>query len=298
MSLRDIQLARKRELDERESSRVIVPGVILEIGGSSEYPYGKNLTWVKEFYGESQTQGPAFNKTGITLPGTPVLIAKDPKAPYRREIIGVNTQTLIETSPEAISNYEIGSHGQNHQIPTEATSGIDPVLIFQPALQMLKTVGNNDLTITVRNCVYVRNGIRRFFQGEIVDLEPSVPSSGMVRRVLIYLDTSSNIIEIVNGAPVPSGGIFPVPFPQIPEDSIPSSYVTLENGQTEIVTASHVLDTREMLSVRRTTEMLGATKVGQVAYSVDGVSLKAETPITNKGVWLADGGTLLVNNDN
>jgi hypothetical protein len=69
----------------------------------------------------------------------------------------------------------------------------------------------------------------------------------MTLRVLIYLDTSLNALQIVSGASVGYGSASPIPYPDLPSGGIPSAYVQLYGGQTAIVTATHIVDARDYL---------------------------------------------------
>lgn len=286
------------EQDNRlEAGRKIVPAVIVEVNGSTGYTSaGQNYTWVN-VYNYSGSYYPALNKTSASEAGTPVLIARQPKAPYAWEIIGLNTAFIYNDTP-GVGGLSLPNHAANHQIPTDLTAGIDPVKIFQAAMQMLKTVPLSGLIVGVNSYIYTYQGHRMYFGGIQVDLTSSVPGAGLTRRVLIYLNRVTNIVAIVNGTAVPTGGVTTPPYPIAPTDvpSNSSSYVTLVNGQATVGYAD-IEDARDFLGgdVDNDNALPDPTAAGQVLYSVDGVEFRPEQPIIgDDGTWISGDGSILL----
>ena len=77
--------------DEHSGSNLslvaIVSAIVVAVGGETSRPDVPNMTWVYE-YGVEGNYYLAWNPTGITDAGTPVLVAK---SPTERTILGVNT---------------------------------------------------------------------------------------------------------------------------------------------------------------------------------------------------------------
>lgn len=233
-----------------EKNRKVVPSIIVSINGSTIYnDLGPNFTWVR-IWGREESAIPAYNPTTISEAGTPVLVARDPKGPHRWTIISPNDSHLIATSPDQVSRFEIGPHGGNHQVPTEATAGPDPVYVSNPMLMMLKTEGNGStLTVTTQPYIYVKNGVRRYFNGTNTDLTSYVPGAGLKRKVLLYLNKDTNVLTIISGSTISSGSPLPAPSPTTPTGIAvrESALVALTNGQTSITTVTDIEDCRDFL---------------------------------------------------
>ena len=157
---------------------------------------------------------------------------------------------------------------------------MDAVKVYQPAIQSLKTTGNGtDLTVTTQALIYLVDGVRKSFVGAETDLTSYVPSTaGQTRRVLLYLDKSTNTLNVSSGTAV--SGAIPIPYPTAPADSIPSAYVKLTNAQTAVTTATHVEDARGFLTGNGATSPFAATQDGQIIIAVDG-NFQVKTPLIN-----------------
>jgi hypothetical protein len=192
----------------------------------------------------------AVNMTAVTAEGTPVLVARDPKSPYTWQIIGPDPAFIRTDMTSPVSNYGMGSHGSNHQTADEANPGPDPVQVFQPMLYLLKTIGDGE-TLTVYTHAYDFNqgDASKYFAGTTTDLTSSVPGAGLVRKVLLYLDRDTVILEQVDGDTVLDNDVTPIPIPVPPAgvDATKSAWVKLSNGQTTISTATHIDDARDFL---------------------------------------------------
>lgn len=273
----------KRAIKERRSDvepwRNVVNAVIVEVDGSTSPPGRSNYRYVSEF-GTNNTPAVVLDKVTTGIVGTPVLVAKSPKPPFERQIIDVSS-SFIAPGDNTITPFEVPLHAPNHQMPTEATAGVDPVHIYQPALYMLKTIADNiSLVVLVYELIYNKDNTRHEFIGQLVDCSPFLPAVGLVKRILIYLDTDTNSIQVVEGTAVLDNGIIPIPFPAQVSGHIPSSYVTLRNAQTAISQINDVVDSRGFLD-GGVGEPYVATQIGQILYSVDGVTFEAKLPLVN-----------------
>lgn len=302
MTIRDIQIAQKEREERLEPNRDFVLGVLIfvdsvdldaKVNGRPDY------VWVSEF-NQPQSSFAVLNRAVPPLVGLQVKIGWPEKPPFERQILGVwdGIADLSGYTEDDGGVFNSSPHAQSHQYPSESSPGTDPVLIYQPALQMLKTTGDGaTLIVDVAELPSFRyqNDVRAF-AGATLDLTASVPStSGFIRYTLVYLDGITNTLQYVDGTAVPEAGPMPIPKPALPTGGIASAYVKLSNGQSAVTTSSHVEDTREFLEPRGNNTLDGATEVGQVMYSVDGIVFSVQLPLTNGYGWMVnDDGILLV----
>jgi len=296
---RDINRARKNYERDFERSRKVIPAVIVSIASSTTPDnLGPNFTWVK-VWGRDESAIPAFNPTTLKEAGTPVLIARYPRGPYRWEILSPNHNYLIETESIELSRITIGPHGENHQVPTDAAPGPDPAYTFQAALMPLKTVGDGaTLTVKTYFYIYMKGGARKFFAGLDTDLTSSVPGAGLKRKVLLYLDKDSNLLVVLEGATIASGSPLPAPEPAAPSGVTvrESAFVDLVNGQTSISTATDINDCRDFLDGDdEDTTLDTPTAEGQVLMSDENLQPIWATPVISEDdAWMVGDDDMLV----
>ena len=246
---RNIKILQGQKKKKLEPVRLPVLAKVFDISGSHEVANKPGYVWIHE-YGSDESPAQALAGNVSVQAGDWVTVIKDPKEPYQWRIVGYYTGNLDPGTYNLVINHLTGPHATNHQMPTELSSGTDPVLIFQPAMQMLKTTGDGaTLTVSTQDYVYQMSGIRRHYGGSTTDLTASVPGAGLVRKVLIYLDENTNVLKIVNGSTVTYGGASPVPYPVLPTGGRPSAYIELYNGQTAITSGTHTEDARDFLSI-------------------------------------------------
>lgn len=288
MTIREIQIAQDARERKLEPVRDFTPAVLIFVDSSAldakveGYP---DLVWAKE-YNQPESAFRILNRATSPTVGLQVKIGWPEKPPFQRQVIGLwdEIQNLTSYDPGDGGSLSSHPHAQSHQLPTPSTPGTDPVLIFQPAIQLLKTTGDAaTLTITIQGLPSYRLGnILKEFNGTTVDLTASVPGVGLKRKVLVYLDAATNTIVTVDGTTVPDVVAIPSPEPALPDDGIASAYVELANGQTTIVTATNVTDAREFLEPRASiASLLTATAPGQILISNDGVTLELGVPIVD-----------------
>ena len=291
IKIQDIKHALQSRLETREPVHNPVPATVVEVDGSIRHPYKPNFVWVK-LYSQPEGITSAHNNYMTLQAGLHVWVEESPKPPYSWRIVGVYFGGINEGSGVVTHVYNTAAHGQNHQIPSENTAGLDPVLIYQPAMQTLKTTATGGVTIAVEPHTYNYLGIRRIFTGDTIDLSPYLPGVGYKKRVLICLILGTNLIEIIEGDQVLDNGLIPVPYPEAAGSVIPSAYVTLIGGMSTLTTTDHIEDSRDFLGVSG--GAIGATSIGQVMYSVDGITMTPQQPIIEDGTWLTDDDTLMV----
>jgi len=242
-------IKRRRQAHDRgfEIWRDVAYGEVFAIGGNVDISFKPGYVWVHE-WGMEYSPAQAF-KGGITVKeGDWVKMARNPKDPHLWQIIDYWAGGLDTADYAQVIRHLVGEHGLNHQYPSEADPGADKVLVYQPALQPLKTTGNGtNLTITTQACIYLLGGVHKVFNGSQMDLTSHVPAAGLTRRVLIYLNEATKVLTALDGATVPTGGALPIPYPSCPIGGRPSAFVTLANGQTTITTVDDIEDARDFL---------------------------------------------------
>lgn len=296
--IRDAFWARVHNLSRLERNRRITRAIIISINGETTYSdLGVSYSWI-QFYGSSATPVAAINPTSLNAEGTPVLVARNPKKPHLWTILGAD-HTRIRTDT-SISRYDVGIHGDNHSIPSEDLPGPDPSYTYQPQLMPLKTMGDGStLTVSTHRYIYTKDGNRQEFYGADTDLTSSVPGAGLIRKVLLYLDRDTNILEQVDGTAVTDDGITPVPEPTPPagvDDARESAWIYLSNGQTQVTTATHIEDGRDFLDNGVENPLPTATAQGQILMSSETLTPIWVTPlISEDDGWMAnDDGDLLI----
>lgn len=246
---RDIKILQGKKEEKLEPVRRPTPAKVFSVNGSINVANKAGYIWIHE-YGSDESPAQALAGGITVLEGDWVTVIKEPKEPYPWQVIGYYMGNLSPLTYNLVTTHLASAHATNHQMPTETTVGVDPVLTYQPALQMLKTTGNGStLIISVQSYRYQYGGISKFFTGSTLDLTSSVPGSGLSRNVLIYLNETTNTLTTLEGTTVVSGGPFAPPIPALPIHGRPSAAVQLTNGQTAITTATHITDVRDFLGL-------------------------------------------------
>jgi hypothetical protein len=282
-----------------EDRRKIYWGTIDSFQGSTTYTaLGEHWTWVRIF-GRPEGLTPILNPTALTEEGTRVLIARDPRSPSRWRIISVDDSYSSETNQIPFSQFNVGIHGDSHQVFDESTPGPDPVHVGLPMLMMLKTEGDGaTLTVTTHQYSYTINGAYRVSYTQTTDLTSYVPGTvNKIRKVLLYLDRGTNTLQVVAGTIVDDDGITPIPEPAPPigVDARESAWVTLANGQSTISTAIHIKDARDFLDNGQASGVPTPTEIGQILMYLDGGVAWATPVISEDYTWMAnEDGELIV----
>lgn len=299
MSVRDIKILQKQR-DERLAPEQSVPAVVVAVSGSVNVSGRTSYIWVSEF-NQPQSLIQALNLTGVQpIEGNLIELGNPNQAGIRQVLRMWDGAYGYTTDSDGLGALSAPPHSQAHQYPSESGIGPDPVLVFQPALQVLKCTGDGaTLSVTVMPLdSYRLNDTHKSFSGSSFDLTSSVPSiSGTVRYALVYLNAQTNSLDSVDGTAVPNSGAILIPKPAVPDYAIPSAYVKLAYGQSAIVTATHVVDAREFLHLREEDGVVGgATEIGQILYSVDGISFAPHLPMvaSDGGIMMTDDGHIMV----
>jgi len=166
------------------------------------------------------------------------------KPPYEREVLKLNPD-IVNLSGFTSADPFLVNHATSHQWP-DGAKGNDAVLVYQPALQMLKTTTSSGLNVYISPVIYVNDNVRNYYAGETTDLSSYLPSSGYKKYILISLDPNSGAIVISTGTTVTDVPSITPPMPDTNANYIPSAYVLLIGGATSI-TSTDILDSRFFL---------------------------------------------------
>jgi hypothetical protein len=292
IELRDIIEARKKRLDTKEPLHKPVPAVVVAVEGSIRHPWKPNHFWIK-LYNQPEGITDALSKTISLVDGLPVWVEQSPKPPHTWIITSVYTEGVAENITINIGEYASAPHAPSHRVFSESSIGNDPLYIFQAAIKILKTDVVSDLSVFINPYNYVYAGTRHGFTGQLLDLATYQPIAGLVKYVLIYLDPTTGLIGVLEGTSVVDNNVVPIPKPSIPANVRPSAYVKLKGSATSLTMINDVIDCRDFL-VSEVSKLFGATSIGEVAYSLDGVTLTAQKPVIDNGVWIADNGKLII----
>lgn len=246
---RDVQIVEAKREAKREPRHREVWGTIASVDGSTSPPGRPNYVYFREM-DRPESMRVVYNTSTSKREGTIVRVEIDPKKPDIGRVVGIFHNIALPNEAVELSPFEIPPHRNTHQYVEESDKGDDTVLVYQPALQPLKTTGDGStLTVTTQPLIYTVDGSRKVYEGISTDLTSYVPSTASrTVRVLLYLDKSTNILEVLEGTEVIDNGAIPVPYPTIPRNSVPSVFVQLSTSQTAITTASHIDDARDWLN--------------------------------------------------
>lgn len=190
-----------------------------------------------------------LNKRVDGVDGTPVLYGELPWQPGVIQVVSIDWDTYSRTGGGwgGDSYTGVPIHHRAHQYPSEDEKGSDAVLVYQPAVQMLKTVPNSGYNVDVNKLIFYDNQQMKIFAGATVDLSAYIPTSGYKKYILLSLNVITNSVTITSGGEVADVDTVQAPMPSCPADDIPSAYILLNGGTTEITT-SKISDARGFLS--------------------------------------------------
>ncbi len=284
--------ARGRVVRKFELSNEAVPGTVFSIGGSINTPRGERYVYVHE-WGAYASQEQAYLPPHMNVwDGAGVLLQRAPKAPYEYEIIRTHVSPYPRSMIDGtnIVRASMANHGVNHQFPTEATKGPDPVLVWMAGIQILKGVAGSNLRVVVGPLYYGLGAARKYFPSETVDLASYLPSAGKAVRVLLYLVTATGLIGVVSSAEVTAPGN--PSYPDTPYGGIPSSYFYLEDTYTTLDMVSDYVDARRWFDGSEGSLPLPATE-GQMLFSNAGNEWVPGKIVTSGGSVVVSNGDVV-----
>ncbi|MGQ9491720.1 MAG: hypothetical protein ACUVS6_13690 [Anaerolineae bacterium] len=244
MSLRDAILAKRASEANLERNRAITKAELIQVDGSVRVPGRPGYVWARE-YGQPAGVFQVFNPSVTAWAGLPVLIAADPKTPFRRRVIGVDWEILAQHG-EYNGDPFLPQHAASH-IRFDGYYATDPVDVYLRMLLPLRCEPASGLKVRVAPLVYYVHGARQYYAGtDSLDLSEYVPTvAGKSRRVLIYLDTTTNTAKV---APGPLGSSVPSD-PAVPAGGIPSAYILLTHGATALDEKTDFQDVRPLFAI-------------------------------------------------
>ena len=203
--------------------------------------------WVKE-YGLDGGYNQAFNTGVQDRVGMPVLIGIEPQTPFRRVIISVDWGAIPLVLPDGSDPagvFDLPPHAASHEW-SDADPGTDIVSVYQRAIVPLRAQCNSGMSIDVAPGIYFHDGDLEKFNGQTVNVISHVPStSGYHKRVLLYLNPSTNSVQVLNQTEVDDGD--EAVYDDPPTGTLPIAWVYLQYGDTAL-TDSDITDARSFLN--------------------------------------------------
>lgn len=251
-SIRDAVLSRKKREQSFEASREITKATLIKVDGSVKVIDRPGYVWARE-YGQHGGVFQVLNAATSAWAGLPVLVAVDPKSPARRQVTGVDRDTLA-----ALASYDgnpyLPEHGQWH-VRYDGYYGPDPVTVYGRMLFPLRCEADTGLTVQVMPLVYLAAGARVYYAGVSgLDLSSYVPTtSGKARKVLVYLDTADNIAKVIAGALGSSATGVALSYPPVPSGGIGSAWIRLAHGATALSELADFEDARMLFAAQQGT---------------------------------------------
>jgi hypothetical protein len=295
-AIRDISLRNKKRASNFQDSSASFPAVITSMGGLTyRSTLGKDFAWILLF-NLSEGLHIAYDPGRVNLAGTgtPVRVMRSPDSSqiFRWQIVGLDTNYIRPGEETPVTNYEVGAHAENHQNIDEVNIGSDPVYVWQPMLRLLKTMPGSSQTVAVGSFTYTYQGTRKVFDAQALSLAAYLPDSDEWRKVLIYLNKTTNLLVVVSGTAVTYGDALTDPVMPTGVDGIESALVTVRGDGTPITVAA-IEDMRDFLSGGSGGG--SPTAANQVYMSDDDSNPAWMTPITSDDGWLVNSnGDLLV----
>jgi hypothetical protein len=190
--------------------------------------------WVKE-YGQDGGYLQAFNTGVQDRVGMPVLIGIEPQTPFRRVIISLDwgeIPLLFGVGDDPAGTYDISPHASSHEW-SDADPGTDIISVYQRAIVPLRAQYSSGMVISVAAGLYFHDGDLQRFLGQDVTLTSYVPgTSGNHKRVLLYLNPSTNSVQVQDQDEIDDGeeAVYDDP----PSGTLPVAWVYLLYGDTAL----------------------------------------------------------------
>lgn len=279
VTIQEITRAWQNKLDGKQNKPNVAMGRLVSVNGTVTPPNRPNFVYFLEF-NQNENAPPAvvFNDAVQPVNNLPVLVMTAPTPPFRRKVIGVYSDELFEATQDDVGYFSVPPHATTHQYPSEINIGTDPVLVYQPALQMLKVTANAStaLSIDVGRLIYHWQTQKFIFGGATaLDISSYIPgTANFARYVLVYLDPLTNTIAFESGTAVDT--TFAVPLaPDFVDPSVPAAYIYLLNGAATI-SNTDIVDARYFLNTYTTDLALTPRRVGDFLVSLDGITFEAQ----------------------
>jgi len=275
--LRDIRLAQEEQLNTRAPKTKVFPAMIVKVEDSIHPPNRPDYVWVLE-QGRKSNVLMVLNLKVAAVERLEVWVIESPLPGGELEIWGLFTDH-IDLNNSGGGSLALPLHAQNHIFRDEANPPVDPVMVYEPAIGLLKTITNLSMIVNVLEHRYIYENHLYIFAGETVDLSAYVPSTANRNVVLLIgLDVISNLITVTSGNETLA--IMSLDYPDIPEKTIPSSFVVLTSGQTYINSQEgHVIDCRDFLGLTPATLIPPPENEGDILISHNGTEWVRGLPV-------------------
>lgn len=239
----DAEQALSQLMSTRETYRRVWTALMGDGAGTVTNPDNPDQVFVR-VHGLQSSVAVVFNKVApTTRPNLPVLIGTTREHPHLVQVLKVDWEALPEWGGATM----LPLHGPDHEVP----DGCDPVYIQKRAIVPLRASAQTvpDMTVKVSADFYPYDDGWNYFEGaNSEDLTARVPSDGEARFVTIYVDSTTNSLDYVDGDTRPA--TFPLEIERIPappEASVPVCAVRLCDGMSAIV-ETDIYDLRIIVS--------------------------------------------------
>ncbi len=287
MRFRDILLEKKKADSRFKRATPLIPAVTCDVSGNTEDANGDpvssavdgepNKIWVRTF--NDAVPQSVLNDNAVPVQTGLTVYIGYLEGSTEIEVVRLNRSVIVETT----SILDHSAFGETY------TS------VLRRQLAPLKVVPSGTTMIAnISQLEYDRTGSRKLFLTTTLDLASSVPASGFKRYTLIYLNSATNTVTVVDGsvvADIPSKT--PIK-PNTPIDGIPSVYVLLAGGTTllvegDIEAAQRILQANTMPGVTSNT-IYGNLEI-PAAYT----SVRGDLKVTGgKTVKILDTGRIIL----
>ena len=246
MTLRDIVLQKQKSKATSEPKIIYTSGIQVAIDyiGDASVFGRPGYVWIKES-GQNSGVFQCYSPTVRHTANIPVIVAHQPTKPLKRRVIDVDWDKL--SIVDQGEPFALPIHHTTHEWPT-MKPGSDVVQVYPRAIVPFRVFPiYTKLSFAVGNSYYIYNGTMVQFTGLIEwDLTDSLPITvGNYRIVLVYLDASTNAIEVLEGTesadPLPE---YPAPI----AETLPLTYIRLAYGQTTLTEADIIDDVRPLFT--------------------------------------------------
>jgi len=215
----------------------------------------------------------AFNTTIKTLVGLQVLVSRGYDAAYRRVVIGIDWDAVVEDYIGI--PFDLPNHAATHEW-MDAIPGIDAVSTYPRSIVPFRVYPQNGLNVGIARGYYMHDNEPCYFTGESMhDLSAYVPSSGNVVGLLIYFDLSDGIVKELSGLEVSDSGE-PV-YPAIPNGIFPLCKIKIYHTTTQLSESNIVEDLRPIFSFSSN----GSSVLSEIAILAEEIDLELSNHIVN-----------------
>jgi hypothetical protein len=253
-------------------------GLLGDGNGNVDVPDREGFSFVRPDRGSNKILE-IFNKQAFAADGTPILIGEIPWQPGLQQVLGVDWDTYLTVGWE--NRFAgLAQHGETH-VWRDDFIGEDPFSIYRRQIFDLRTepIGSGSSSVLVTPYGLNDGGIFKTWPGSPgIDLSGAIPSAtGTVRNVLVYWNftgtTAYGSLGVASGTTTTVSDTIVPPKPAGPISSIPSGFVKLQGGQTQI-TEEDITDARPLFTPVGGDDLARVSKVYRSTF--ESVALQAD----------------------